>query len=265
MTIKLTVNTQLSACVISLIFATLVVFPAFSAQQSKRSVINIGYYSLPPHAMHLDDQARGAAVDYLQQQIFNNDKYQIHWQYHPFARVLAELQSERLDAALLIAKTPQREARFRYPQSHLYQTQSGLIPLKQHPLKNITTLSQLQGMTLGHVIDSVRPEVFKSLDITFEDISGRDFTNRNIRKLATKRIDAVYVPTLSHARYQLQDSHQHGLNFIPLPQLGHKLYLVFRKGIADDVIQQFEKNNAVSAASYLTYLRRYQSSDSAYD
>lgn len=228
------------------------------AQPFKKS-IDIGYYSLPPHAMQFLEAPTGAAVDYLHEKIFPENQYLITWKFLPFARVLSELRAGRLDCAILIAKTTSREQEFKYPDSYLYQTKSGLITLKTHELTDITSLSQLKGMHLGHVSGSVRPKELELLGVSFEDISGKDFTRRNIKKLEKGRIDAVYVPTLSHAKYEYEEMNESvEVNFLSLPMIGgHKLYVVFRRDFSMDIINDFNVRNEKYAGEYLNYLQKY--------
>jgi len=227
------------------------------AQPFKKS-IDIGYYSLPPHSMNIQEAPAGAAISYLQENIFPESEYTISWKFLPFARVLSELSAGRIDCAILIAKTTQREQEFKYPDNYLYQTKNGLIVLKNRQLTEVVSLDQLKGMRLGHVVGSVRPTELGQLGVVFENISGKDFTRRNIKKLEKNRIDAVYVPTLSHAKYEYgKMGDRSDVNFLPLPMIeGHKLYVVFRKDIPESILNDFNAHSEQHFDEYLSYLQK---------
>ena len=227
------------------------------AQPFKKS-IDIGYYSLPPHSMNIQEAPAGAAIFYLQENIFPESEYTISWKFLPFARVLSELSAGRIDCAILIAKTTQREQEFKYPDNYLYQTKNGLIVLKNRQLTEVVSLDQLKGMRLGHVVGSVRPTELGQLGVVFENISGKDFTRRNIKKLEKNRIDAVYVPTLSHAKYEYgKMGDRSDVNFLPLPMIeGHKLYVVFRKDIPESILNDFNAHSEQHFDEYLSYLQK---------
>tara|TARA_B110000196_G_C21003351_1_gene594075 strand:+ start:262 stop:1005 length:744 start_codon:yes stop_codon:yes gene_type:complete len=227
------------------------------AQPFKKS-IDIGYYSLPPHSMNIQEAPAGAAISYLQENIFPESEYTISWKFLPFARVLSELRAGRIDCAILIAKTTQREQEFKYPDNYLYQTKNGLIVLKNRQLTEVVSLDQLKGMRLGHVVGSVRPTELGQLGVVFENISGKDFTRRNIKKLEKNRIDAVYVPTLSHAKYEYgKMGDRSDVNFLPLPMIeGHKLYVVFRKDIPESILNDFNAHSEQHFDEYLSYLQK---------
>jgi len=243
------------------ILLPILMFTLFSnlcfAQPFKKS-IDIGYYSLPPHSMNIQEAPAGAAISYLQENIFPESEYTISWKFLPFARVLSELSAGRIDCAILIAKTTQREQEFKYPDNYLYQTKNGLIVLKNRQLTEVVSLDQLKGMRLGHVVGSVRPTELGQLGVVFENISGKDFTRRNIKKLEKNRIDAVYVPTLSHAKYEYgKMGDRSDVNFLPLPMIeGHKLYVVFRKDIPESILNDFNAHSEQHFDEYLSYLQK---------
>lgn len=236
----------------------LALFSNLCFAQSYKKSIDIGYYSLPPHAIKIQDAPAGAAIDYLQEKIFPESHYTVAWKFLPFIRVLSELRAGRIDCAILIAKTTSREQEFKYPDSYLYQTINGLITLKSSELTEITRLDQLKDMRLGHVTGSVRPKELEPLGVTFDNISGKDFTRRNIKKLEKNRIDAVYVPTLSHAKYEYGEMDETAdVNFLPLPMIGgHKLYVVFRKDIPESILNDFNARNEQHFDEYLSYLQK---------
>lgn len=219
-----------------------------------QSTLVVGYYSLPPHAMFVDGAASGMTVSYLEDVIFPVSKYQLRWEFYPFARVLKELKRGAIDAGILIARTKQRSDSFRFPEVHLYETQSGLVVQRESHLSKIQNLTQLKGLVLGHVTNSVRPEKLVQAGVLFEDLSGEDAFARNITKLKRKRIDGIYVPTLSHGRHQLAMLPDiEGLKVLELPLEGYKLYTVFRKDIDQTIIDEYERK--IDPEHYRQYLK----------
>jgi ABC-type amino acid transport substrate-binding protein len=236
-------------------FVVILGFAVSLARASEEKItIEIGYYSLPPHAMLEEGVASGTAVRYLSESVFPRTKYKLIWKFYPFARVLEELKQNSLDAGILIAKTEERAKLFRFPQKYLYETKSGLIMRNDDMMTRIETLDQLKGMILGHVTNSVRPIQLSQSGVIFEDLSGSDTFTRNITKLTRKRINAIYVPTLSHGMYQLNERpNVEGLHIAKLPIDGYKLYTVFRRDIDQAIIDEYERN--ADQRYYETYIK----------
>lgn len=239
----------------SLLIAALFLISAEAQSTEFKTALKLGYYALPPHAMAVSGKLEGAAIRFLEEHVFPVDRYDLSWSFFPFARVLEQLKLGIIDGAILVAKTNERSARFRYPSRFLYQTRSGIITLEKGPAPNVEDLSSLEGLKLGHVTDSVRPRQLLDAGVIFEDISGGDSLDRNIVKLQRARIDGVFVPTVSHAKYRLEKHPGKAqLRVQTLPYGGYKLYLVFRKDIQQSVLDDFEK---ISAEEYSAYLHAY--------
>jgi hypothetical protein len=121
-------------------------------------------------------------------------------------------------------------------------------------MTRIETLDQLKGMILGHVTNSVRPIQLSQSGVIFEDLSGSDTFTRNITKLKRKRINAIYVPTLSHGMFQLSERpNVEDLHIAKLPIDGYKLYTVFRRDIDQAIIDEYERN--ADQRYYETYIK----------
>ncbi|MCP4914441.1 MAG: transporter substrate-binding domain-containing protein [Oligoflexia bacterium] len=223
---------------------------------AKKTVLKIGYYNLPPHSYSDKGFPSGSAVEYLSKKIFTQKDYQIEWKHFPFARMMAELEAGKLDVGLLIAKNKTRARQFQYPKTYLYETKSGLITLKKSEIKEVKDLVQLSGKIIGHVSKSVRPKELVEAGAKFQDISGTDNLRRNLQKLKYKRIDAVYIPTLSHGVHFIKNNFQDdNFQVVQLPLKGYKLYTVFSKSISKKIVEHFDKKNKIHNQKYQSSLK----------
>lgn len=198
-----------------------------------KEALKIAIYDFRPHVF-IDAKKTvptGAAIEFLTETLDIDGQYQIQWVVSPFSRFLVDMKSGKADMGVLLAKTPEREQLMRFADHASFTTDSGIILSKDVAF---TDLSSLKGQVLGHTQGSVEPEYFKGTDIKFDRLSGEDVVERNLRRLKLKRIDGVYVPTVSNGEYSLQKlGMEDQFKIVHLPNTKLELYFVFRKDLSE--------------------------------
>gem|GEM_PF-4829947 len=197
----------------------------------------IGIYDLPPHMILSASQPpRGAIIDYLKSSVFVGLGFEIQWHPSVFSRTIKDLEESRIDMAVFVAKTPEREKVFSYSQLPIFTTQSGLVVAKDFKLRQIKKLEELKGLKLGHDLGSVVPASLQG--VHFEFVSGEDYFLRNLNLLSSGRTQGFFVPTWSNGLYQLESLNaDKKFMILQLPTKPLDLYIVYRHGLSKDVIR----------------------------
>lgn len=201
-----------------------------SPSESKTFSVHLGVYPLPPH-VSLDESglSQGLAVNYIQK-LAHSLNWNLKITSMPFARILAELEIQNLDMAILVAKTPERERKFLYSNQPLVQDNSCFISMT----KDGWTLDKIKNsktpITIGHAVGSVIPPYLKDLNIHWDFLSGNDYFKSNISRLLLGRVQAVFAPTMSHANFLLKKEFPNEKFFIEKIKDGSiELFIVYKK------------------------------------
>jgi ABC-type amino acid transport substrate-binding protein len=232
--------------------------PAFAQKKELR----VATYVLPPHVFLDKSDAKpvGATIDFFNQHMNSQNKYDIKWIVMPFARFLIDMENQKADVGLMLAKSPAREKLLRYPSQSIYTTSSGVIVSKSFKLKELKSLQDLKGMTLGHSQASITPVALREAGIKFDYLSGDDVILRNIERVRLKRIDGVFVPTYSNAEYVLSlAKNAHEMRLLKIPENTLDLYIVFRKDLDQETFDYLSEQISKHRASYLQLVQKYNS------
>ncbi|MBV2168220.1 MAG: transporter substrate-binding domain-containing protein [Bdellovibrio sp.] len=199
--------------------------------RASTSEVLVGVYDLPPHIIiPAQGTPQGAAPQFLNKYVFQKSPLKVHWVAAHFARTMIDLENGRLDMVLLVAKTSERENKYIFSESPLYQTPSGIVVKKDSKIQKIQSLHDLQGLSLGHDLGSIVPDYFKETGVKFHFVSGQDYFKRNLRLLRSGRIDGFFVPTFSHGLYKLKKDHLLSeFSILEIPAKPLKLYIIFGK------------------------------------
>lgn len=194
--------------------------------------VKIGVFVHPPHVYEDDKtkEAYGPSIEYIKAIILDMG-YTPVILLLPFQRILAYLQSGEIDITLEIAKTPDRETFLYYPTEPTYIMVPSLTFLTTNKLKKITSISDIEGMTIGYLSGADAGPFFESsTSIKFDTVSGKNWIKQNLAKLLSGRIDAALDQNAHSyiAEAKLQGL-AHLIKTIPLPGKGIGAYVVFSK------------------------------------
>ncbi|MFV0347132.1 MAG: substrate-binding periplasmic protein, partial [Halodesulfovibrio sp.] len=164
--------------------------------EQKPSVLRVGYFLTPPHAYVLPSgQAAGAAVDLLTKHIAPLMGMPIELVGpFPFARLIHDFDSRKLDGILVLSRTPEREHIFQYPARPFWQLTASLAVLENHPLKEYTPATSLKRMRIGSIVGVWTPKELLASGARFDPTTGDFATLLNLQKLINGRVEAVYCP-----------------------------------------------------------------------
>jgi polar amino acid transport system substrate-binding protein len=185
-------------------------------------------------------------------------KYDVKWLVMPFARFLIEMEHQKADVGLLLAKNSAREKLFHFPTQSLFTTSSGVIVAKSNKLKELKTLHELKGMTLGHSQASVTPLTLLQAGIKFDYLSGDEVVSRNIARVRLKRIDGVFVPTYLNAEYILSKAMgTSDMQLLRIPDSTLDIYIVFRKDLDQETFDYLSEQISKHRSSYPQLVKKY--------
>lgn len=227
---------------------------------AEKKELRVATYVLPPHVFLTKTDAKpvGATIDFFNSHMNSEHKYDVKWLVMPFARFLIDMENQKADVGLLLVKDPVREKVLRYPSLSLFATSSGVIVSKSNKLKELKTLQDLKGMTLGHSQASVTPSALLQAGVKFDYLSGDEVIIRNIERVRLKRIDGVFVPTYINAEYVLSRANAAGdMQLLKIPENSLDLYIVFRKDIDQETFEYLSTQIAKYRSKYPQLLKKY--------
>lgn len=217
----------LLSCLLTL---TLLASSSFAASRT----LKVGYFRLEPHLIPKEGGApTGAAIDYFKKHIAPEMGVDVEY-VGPLSlpRILAGLEDGSLDAAVLLAKNPERLAKFSFPNLPFNEMVSAVLVLNDSGLKAISTVKDLQGITLG-TGDGVF--IHPALrEIKLDKAPGTDWLMTNLKKLEAKRVDAVYNADRDSSVYQAKLMNLTSkVRVLEVPDTKVGMYTAFSKKNAD--------------------------------
>lgn len=193
--------------------------------------LKIGYFLTTPHVIATGDDhhPRGVVID-LWEKVAKKTGDSIFWMKMPLARVIKELEANRLDGSSAFIPTPSRREKFIFTASILDMVQPAIVVHKENKLNKLTNKDDLKDLVVGYFISGVVTPWFKQNNIEFELIAGSNALVRLLVQLSLKRVDAVYWPTISAARYDARRlSFENKFKYIKSPMGPYPLKPMFSK------------------------------------
>jgi len=228
-----------------ILFALILLAPLASADS-----LRVGYFDLPPHTP-LPGQAdtEGTAIAYFAKIAERMQLDAVSYQRYPLSRLLQMLQRDQLDMALILAKTPEREATLVYPAQPFVVVQPLLLVAREHPLQRVDSVEQLLPLRLGAWQDGYRSPMLRDPRLQLQTLSSSNVLNQSLKMLQAGRLEAFYYPDDLAVRYQVQHlSMQDSIRLLPLPKEHMQLYSAFSRAAAERYLQRYERAQAEVAA-----------------
>ena len=222
--------------------------------------LRVGYFDLPPHTP-LPEQAgsEGTAIAYFGKIAERMQLSEVSYQRYPLPRLLQMLQQGKLDMALILAKTPEREAALVYPAQPFAVVQPLLLVAHQHPLQQVETVEQLLPLRLGAWQDGYRSPMLRDPRLKLQTLSSNNVLIQSLHMIQAGRLEAFYYPDDLAVRYQVQhQGMQDRVRLLPLPKEEMQLYSVFSRAAASRYLQRYERAQAEVAAQqeYAAFFRQ---------
>lgn len=247
----------------------LILFFFLSLGLSKASddfTFKVGAYELPPH-MYLRGDGKtidGILYQYAQKEIMAPLNMRTEWSFHPFSRLLLEVEKGNIHVMGFVAKNSERERVLEFPKTPTFKTHSVLIFRRGHEPKEMN-YKNLNGKIVGHTQGSIVPTFLLRKGIKISFLAGENSLERNLEKLKRKRLDGVFAPTKSHAEFMLQKTGlEKELIIIPLMESEIELYVAVSKKVpakwrekiikrldqlGDKYMQEYNKRPAIYSMS----------------
>lgn len=181
--------------------ALLLFLCGFAVTTAAKPILNVGYFSLPPHTQ-MSDRHRAPALCYFD---LLAERMQRKVVYHnmPLSRLLKHLAENKLDMALILAKNEQREQQLVYPQQPFFVTRAALAlrPGLTSELQNFMRQSDYRIVLWQQGYQTPQLNDFAGRTII---LTGDNIPARAVEMLQKKRADAFYEPDLYSLQYELE-------------------------------------------------------------
>lgn len=207
--------------------------------------LRVGYFELIPHAFPgPQGRARGPMIEFFREIAQKMGINETDFYEAPLSRLVKSLEQGQLDALLYMAKNPEREKLFRYPNVPFVEIRMALAVKMSNPLQAVTSAADLASFTIGTRSGiSYLPAILQDERIRLEPLYGSgDVLKRNLKKLAVGRIDAVFESGLGTLKFWAkQMGMESEIRLIPLPGPTLKLYTIFSKNTPQDSVFRYEE------------------------
>ena len=212
--------------------------PAVAAEPLK-----VGYFDLPPHTTAgLSAGQDAAAKDYFRRVAERMGVAEVEFSQYPLPRLLLMLEQGRLDLALILAKTPEREAKLVYPGTPLFSTASVLAVRSNNPLSAVTGSEDLIPLNIGVWQGGYHSTLLSDPSLRLTTLSGDHVVNKGLGMLLAGRVDGFYFPDAYALRFEVLKQHlQSNIKILPMPEPALALYSAFSRPAADTYLARYEQ------------------------
>lgn len=212
--------------------------PAVAAEPLK-----VGYFDLPPHTTAgLSAGQDAAAMDYFRRVAERMGVAEVEFSQYPLPRLLLMLEQGRLDLALILAKTPEREAKLVYPRTPLFSTASVLAVRSNNPLAAVKDSADLMPLNIGVWQDGYHPVLLDDPSLHLTTLSGDQVANKGLGMLLAGRVDGFYFPDAYALRFEVLERHLQGnIKILPMPEPALALYSAFSRPAAATYLTRYEQ------------------------
>lgn len=224
------------------IAAVIVLLTAGHAHLAGAQPLKVGYFNVPPHAMPGPaDRPQGVAVAYFDLIAREMQVSDIEFVLLPLNRLLLELENNRVDMALLLARNAERAAKFVYPAEAYCMTKPSIAVSAEIPLKKVRSVADILLLSFHETPGNYRSEIMQDQRLNIQPLAGEDFTRRCYAMILNGRIDACYQPDHYPIQYEaMREAFAARIKVLYLPDPPIGLYSAF------------------SRIAALTYLKRYE-------
>lgn len=243
------------------LLAALIVAPLWLSAQSES--FRLGYFELPPHTQNEAGSA-GPALHYFDK-IAARMQVEVRYLPMPLSRLLKQLENNELDAALILAKSPDRQQLFIYPQQAFFITQGALTVRKSIP-SNLNAFLKNQNYRVALSQQGYQSEQLRSFAGRFVMLSGDNVSARAAEMMEKGRLDAFYEPDIYSLRHSIEhNTFGSALYILELPQDQVPLYTVFSRQGAEKYLQSYQQalQQQAKELGYIDYLTQWLKTQAA--
>lgn len=238
----------------------------FTLAYAQAETLRVGYFDLPPHVSANTETTTdseitantetnsNAALQYFDQ-IAAEMGVEVSYQAYPLSRLLQMLDEGKLDAALFLARNPEREKRFVYPQIPLITTQSIFVVSQLSRFHKASDITREHSLTIGVWKGGYYSPTLSNSDNKLIRLSGNNVALRGLESVIRGRFDAFYSPDKYAVEYQAKKHKQRGMvRIIPNANETISLYTAFSQKAGARYVKAYEQ-----ALSRVKARRSYES------
>lgn len=211
-----------------------------SAENTAPEKITVGFFDIPPHAYPPTEKAHGTSMQFFDL-VAAQIGLEVEYVYYPLAHVLVMLETNRIDAVLMLAKNEARQKDFVYPSAPMYTTIPAIAVLSDSELKTIDQVVKANSLTIGVWRGGYHSPTLDKNKNTIIELTGNNIASRGLEILARGKIDALFSPDSYPIIYAANKN-----------DMGKKITIF---PITDEPIEVYSVFSKKSAA---TYLKRYE-------
>lgn len=213
------------------------------ARESGAKPFRVGYFKVAPHAMPGPQGApQGVAVEYFRFIAREMQLEDIAFVMLPLNRLLQDLEKNRIDMALLLARNAERAAKLVYPEKAFCVTKPSIAVSESNPLQKVTSVEDLLPLSFHETPGNYHTAIMQDPRLRIEPLTGEDFTRRCYAMIVAGRVDACYQPDHYPIQFEAVRApfvRRVKILYLPDPPIG--LYSVFSKASAPLYLQRYEK------------------------
>ena len=204
--------------------------------------LKVGYFKVAPHAMPGPaDRPQGVAVAYFDLIAREMQVTDIEFVLLPLNRLLVELENNRVDMALLLARNAERAATFVYPAEAFCMTKPSIAVSAAIPLQKIRSVDELLLLAFHETPGNYRSAIMQDQRLNITPLAGDDFTRRCYAMILNGRIDACYQPDHYPIQFEaMREAFASKIKILYLPDPPIGLYSVFSKSAAPKYLKRYE-------------------------
>jgi len=233
-------------------------FLSFGANAQERRVMKVGFEDFPPSAFFINGKATGVDVELIAATM-KEVGIEVHFSMYPWNRCLAMLDGKELDAVIPMVYSKERDERYSLGTS--LRTRGNVIVFSKRVTKDISTINDLSGMTVGlgqgYVISkefdeatNFRKDLLTTQENVYETLLKKVVTGRNdaavidisvasriIKKLKIENevtVSQLQYPKATHVGFAKKSP------FLPLYEKGLKV--IHSNGTYKRIIEKWELN-----------------------
>lgn len=222
--------------------------------------LRVGYFVLPPHVGEKGQSYQEApAFRYFEQLMPAMGVKAATAEAYPLPRLLQKLEAGEIDMVLMMARSPERAARFVYPRQAFFVAEPAVAVGREQGLRQVQSIEQLLNLRIGVWQEGFLTPLLRDRRLTLTRMSGDFVAQRNLRMIELGHVDAFYSPdrcAIEHARARTAQPAR--LRVLALPEPGVPLYSVFSRQAAPRWLRAYEaalaEQQAKSGSGYLALL-----------
>lgn len=182
-----------------LLVISLVTTCCFSPPELFAETIRMAWATLPPHIYASEDGGppAGPNID-LFNKIAEKMGYTVEWVGMPLPRITQAMKkgTEGIDGHTLTIKIPEWEKYALYPAKPYFSTNPCIAVEADNPLQRIKSVEDIDGYRIGFAATFTNlypPIIMQNKNrLILDEISGNDWTQRNISRMLMGRLDAAF-------------------------------------------------------------------------